>query len=631
MSETQGGEAPLGSIQAPEDSRFLALAAKLGFPSEKEVARFRRLQGERAQAGKQWTLFVLICAHGGLTPEQERIFEELLAGKPEGIAEATSGALCPPAPSTPPGPAKADPFGANPVAAAKGRSPETAPQRGTLSSTPKDDPLKNSLLGGELDELADRFGTGPRVVIDTPNVSIPSAEEMDCPRCAERIKAKAKVCRFCGHELAPMPGPVPAPVPAKLGLVSPPASPSPSPAKPAAPPPSSSARVRSSRVAGRGMRPDPSTRSLANSALALMVMAVAIGVAVALRPWGTSGRAALDDEPATREAQTRPAHSGAAPTVPRSEGATTADPTPVPDPEPTRDPVPAPESPPPQPRERRIRRIDRDSGVESPGGRTPSREARTGAVTPDASGEAPGDAHVFVLKTDGTIVEGVVTYRCESWIELKTVGDSGLKIFRSDIQSITAEPPPPVANSSDGLTSERQSEQPGSKPKPKEAGSITPWTATKGTVAALHARVAAWLTRRCELKLECPDCGGRLVILCSSCGGTGRKTTVTSRSTGTRIETEDAPCTACGGTGRVPCRYCTNGVCTQFAQAIEERFGACGDPLKEFSEKSIAIAFVSSQEATVTYEVTLRDQSKPSRESSTWHAHPTGLWRQIGK
>lgn len=28
-------------------------------------------------------------------------------------------------------------------------------------------------------------------------------DSMACPRCAETIKKAAKICRFCGHELAP--------------------------------------------------------------------------------------------------------------------------------------------------------------------------------------------------------------------------------------------------------------------------------------------------------------------------------------------------------------------------------------------------------------------------------------------
>ena len=32
----------------------------------------------------------------------------------------------------------------------------------------------------------------------TPNLSVPDYKE--CPECAEDVKAKAKICRFCNHE-----------------------------------------------------------------------------------------------------------------------------------------------------------------------------------------------------------------------------------------------------------------------------------------------------------------------------------------------------------------------------------------------------------------------------------------------
>jgi hypothetical protein len=35
-------------------------------------------------------------------------------------------------------------------------------------------------------------------------VSGPGREERDCPFCAERILARAKVCRFCGRDVEPL-------------------------------------------------------------------------------------------------------------------------------------------------------------------------------------------------------------------------------------------------------------------------------------------------------------------------------------------------------------------------------------------------------------------------------------------
>jgi hypothetical protein len=39
--------------------------------------------------------------------------------------------------------------------------------------------------------------------ISASSASAASVEEKACPRCAERVKAAALVCRFCGHEFTP--------------------------------------------------------------------------------------------------------------------------------------------------------------------------------------------------------------------------------------------------------------------------------------------------------------------------------------------------------------------------------------------------------------------------------------------
>lgn len=63
------------------------------------------------------------------------------------------------------------------------------------------------------DEQLARFAAPPRRIEDLPVAR--DLEETECPRCAEKIKARAKVCRFCGHE----PGAAPAPAAKRVDRV----------------------------------------------------------------------------------------------------------------------------------------------------------------------------------------------------------------------------------------------------------------------------------------------------------------------------------------------------------------------------------------------------------------------------
>jgi len=76
-------------------------------------------------------------------------------------------------------------------------------QGGTAEEADSDDgesdaPLSNTLVP-QCDEgareLVERYGSSSRPIV------IESDGEINCPECAEKIKAKAKTCRFCGADV----------------------------------------------------------------------------------------------------------------------------------------------------------------------------------------------------------------------------------------------------------------------------------------------------------------------------------------------------------------------------------------------------------------------------------------------
>lgn len=63
-----------------------------------------------------------------------------------------------------------------------------------MTSAPPADLARFAAPGNRIAEVADRLGArSPAELVESDSV--------ECPRCAETIKAKAKVCRFCGAEL----------------------------------------------------------------------------------------------------------------------------------------------------------------------------------------------------------------------------------------------------------------------------------------------------------------------------------------------------------------------------------------------------------------------------------------------
>lgn len=131
---------PRGNPSSIPDEVFLALARHAAVPSAAVLAEYQAMQRDRAQRGKAIGLFQLLCDNGALTIEQEKEFRTL----------------------------------ASAAASLASRPPQ---------ERSADAPLINSLLDEK--ELAAQLAD----------------EERECPRCAERIKVKAKACRFCGHEL----------------------------------------------------------------------------------------------------------------------------------------------------------------------------------------------------------------------------------------------------------------------------------------------------------------------------------------------------------------------------------------------------------------------------------------------
>ena len=164
---------PPGTMADPKrssisDRLFVTLARRAGVPSAETLERYAAMLHERAQQGQVVSIFELLCEKGGLTPEEESQFRELASAA-----------------------ANPDDTGAPPRAAPPSDMANTLARTVAPPSGADDVP--------------------PPVVIDHPALdrppatsappAVPVEEERECPHCAERIKARAKVCRFCGRDV----------------------------------------------------------------------------------------------------------------------------------------------------------------------------------------------------------------------------------------------------------------------------------------------------------------------------------------------------------------------------------------------------------------------------------------------
>ncbi|HZU98900.1 MAG TPA: hypothetical protein VFF73_19490, partial [Planctomycetota bacterium] len=233
------------------DERFLELAGVADYPSAEVLDFYKAMQRERAARGKPTGLFELLCENGALTLEEESGFltiagTSLLDRAARAVAPSAPSASVPQA-SDHPGTAslpqvigsldairsgaqlsavqsagveQTDPSSdngsgasfalfANTLASSRTSDPLEAPAPVIIPGPPL--PLDNTLASSRSPESVERLVTyantpppiassahGPGRSVAPPT---PPNEDIDCPRCAERIKARAKVCRYCGADL----------------------------------------------------------------------------------------------------------------------------------------------------------------------------------------------------------------------------------------------------------------------------------------------------------------------------------------------------------------------------------------------------------------------------------------------